>query len=207
MCASAAVLRLQQPGSHRHGAIQTAVALPDRVPVTSLLADGRVLVGSAAAEAHLPGDPQPVEGLGRTGLGWSTQRQCRWHLRRSTGHSGPSSAAQWHCWGPLGQSESFRYISLSICFRTISFWRVAFTLNGNFKGGFSPSLIVCFFLNSGQSMMRSIGSHSGSQHSSTGPSNNTGSTNLSGTSVHPIGGGNWHLSCTVPSLRTAKNVV
>ena len=38
------------------------------------------------------------------------------------------------------------------------------------------------------------GSHSGSQHSSTGPSNNTGSTNLSGGSVHPhtMNSGNFY---------------
>lgn len=35
-------------------------------------------------------------------------------------------------------------------------------------------------------MNKNPGSHSGSQHSSNGPSNNTGSTNLSGASVHPV---------------------
>ena len=46
-----------------------------------------------------------------------------------------------------------------------------------------------------------IGSHSGSQHSSNGPSNNTGSTNLSGASVHPImnGGGNFYHQPSVYS--------
>ncbi|XP_046446105.1 inactive tyrosine-protein kinase transmembrane receptor ROR1-like isoform X5 [Daphnia pulex] len=46
------------------------------------------------------------------------------------------------------------------------------------------------------------GSHSGSQHSSTGPSNNTGSTNLSGASVHPIiSGGNFYHQPGAPYSR------
>ena len=41
--------------------------------------------------------------------------------------------------------------------------------------------------------LKKAGSHSGSQHSSTGPSNNTGSTNLSGASVYPVmNGGNFY---------------